>query len=68
MTHYGSFLGRGGGDTLTKSVMGLAKPSQYNVDGNGRDSYINLNNGGLYKFHEVGSAMDVGTFSSKKVK
>lgn len=66
MTTFGTFAGRG--DTLTKSAMGMARPSHYAVDGSGRDTYINLNNGGLYRMHEPGSVMDIGTFSSKRMR
>jgi hypothetical protein len=45
--------------------MGLAKPSQYACDGTGRDSYINLSNGGLYRPYEPACAPDLGTFGSK---
>ena len=41
---------------------GMAKPSQYAVDGTGRDAYISLNNGGLYRGYEPYPAADVGTF------
>lgn len=47
---------------LTKSAMPLAKPSQYFVDGSGRDSYINQDNGGLYRAYEPAYAPDTGTF------
>ena len=66
MSLYGNFMGRG--DSLTKSTMGMARPSHYAVDGTGRDSYINLNNGGLFKMHEPSSCMDIGTFSTKRVR
>jgi hypothetical protein len=58
----------GGGDAMSKSCMGLAKPSQYACDGNGRDSYINLSNGGLYHPYEPAYAPDVGTFGTKSRK
>ena len=47
---------------LTKSAMPLAKPSAYAVDGSGRDTYINQDNGGLYKAYEPAYAPDTGTF------
>jgi hypothetical protein len=53
---------------LSKSCMGLAKPSQYAVDGTGRDGYIALNNGGLYKGYEPAGAMDFGAFREKKAR
>jgi len=46
MSGYSTFAGRA--DILYKSSMWLGKPSAYAVDGTGRDSYISLNNGGLY--------------------
>eukprot|EP00347_Sterkiella_histriomuscorum_P015523 403356709 len=48
--------------SLTKSTMRLGKPSAYAVDGSGRDSYINMDNGGLYKPYEPAGAPDIGTF------
>jgi hypothetical protein len=35
MSYFGTFAGRG--DSLSKTGMGLAKPSHYAVDGTGRD-------------------------------
>ena len=49
-------------DVLSKSCMNLAKPSRYAVDGSGRDGYISLNNGGLYKKYEPAGAPDIGAF------
>ena len=46
--------------------MGMAAPSRYAVDGIGRDTYIETNNGGLYRPHRPASAMSVGTFVSIK--
>ena len=46
--------------------MAQARPSIYAVDGSGRDSYINRNNGGLYKEFRPASAMTIGTFTTKK--
>ena len=40
----------------------MAKPSVYAPDGFGRDTYIETNNGGLYKPQRPASAMTVGTF------
>ena len=34
---------------MTKQTIGMAKPSVYAPDGAGRDTYIDGNNGGLYK-------------------
>lgn len=42
--------------------MRMARPSAYVVDGSGRDSYINQDNGGLYKPFEPAYAPDTGTF------
>ena len=44
----------------------MAPPSRYAPDGIGRDTYIDLNNGGLYKPTRPASAMSVGTFASFK--
>ena len=44
----------------------MAKPSRYTIDGIGRDSYIETNNGGLYSRHRPASAMTVGTFTQPK--
>ena len=51
---------------VTKQDLGMAKPSRYAVDGIGRDTYIELNNGGLYRNHRPASAMTVGTFVQAK--
>ena len=48
---------------LTKQQIGMAPPSRYAPDGVGRDTYIDLNNGGLYKPTRPASAMSIGTFS-----
>ena len=55
-------FGRTGHSFVTKQDMGMAKPSRYSVDGFGRDTYIEGNNGGLYGNHRPASAMTVGTF------
>jgi hypothetical protein len=47
-------------------MIGMAKPSVYPVNGTGRDSYIALNNGGLYRGYEPYPAADIGTFTTKK--
>lgn len=60
-------FGGGRGDTITKSQMRLAKPSAYACNGTGRDTYISLDNGGLYSVYEPAKAADLGTFSSKKI-
>ena len=44
----------------------VASPSRYAVDGIGRDTYIENNNGGLYKGYRPASAMSIGTFVSYK--
>lgn len=54
------------GDILTKSTMRMAKPSHYNIDGTGRDTYIALDNGGLYYGYEPSFCPDTGVFKSKK--
>ena len=60
MSVYGSFISRG--ESLTKTGMGMAKPSQYAVDGTGRDTYIALNNGGLYSPYTPSYVPELGTF------
>ena len=47
---------------LTKQSIGMARPGVYGVDGCGRDAYIDINNGGLYKPTRPASAMTVGSF------
>lgn len=51
------------------SLYSTAKLSHYSVDGTGRDSYINVNNGGIYrKFSPHKSDIfDFGSFKSKHV-
>ena len=51
---------------LTKQQIGMASPSRYAPDGIGRDTYIDLNNGGLYRNHRPASAMSIGSFMSIK--
>ena len=51
---------------LTKQTIGMAKPSRYAPDGIGRDTYIDGNNGGLYRQQRPASAMTVGSFRSVK--
>ena len=46
--------------------MGAAKPSAYAVNGTGRDTYISIDNGGLYKPYEPYPSAELGTFSQKK--
>ena len=48
-------------DFSTKTQMHAAKPSRYPAGGCGRDSYIETNNGGLYKAQQPGSAATVGS-------
>ncbi len=45
----------------------MAKPSVYAVDGIGRDTYIDGNNGGLYKQQRPASAMTMGSFRTVPV-
>ena len=40
----------------------MARPSRYEVNGTGRDTYIGNNNGGLYREFRPASAMSQGTF------
>ena len=61
--HYREFGGTSQG-YLTKQLIGMAKPSVYPPRGCGRDTYIELNNGGLYKVHRPASAMTVGSFTT----
>lgn len=49
---------------MTKQQIGMARPSVYPPNGGGRDTYIEGNNGGLYKQQRPASAMTVGTFRS----
>lgn len=63
MSVYNSF-GGGKSNVATKSVMRLGRPSQYAVDGTGRDSYINQDNGGLYRAYEPAYNPDTGTFGT----
>ena len=51
-------------DFMTKQTIGMAKPSVYPTNGTGRDTYIDGNNGGLYKPQRPASAMTVGSFRS----
>lgn len=62
-----NYKGGGGGfsHVLTKSCMRLAKPSSYTIDGTGRDTYINQDNGGLYRPYEPAYAPDTGVFGLK---
>ena len=49
---------------MTKQTIGMARPSVYPPNGAGRDTYIDTNNGGLYKPQRPASAMTVGSFRS----
>lgn len=49
---------------LTKQTIGMARPGVYAVDGVGRDTYIERDNGGFYKPRRPASAMTVGSFRS----
>jgi len=51
---------------LTKQTIGMAKPSVYAPDGFGRDTYIEGNNGGLFKQQRPASAMTMGSFRTVK--
>jgi len=51
---------------LTKQAIGMAKPSVYAPDGVGRDTYIECNNGGLYRQQRPASAMTMGSFRTVK--
>ena len=62
MSIYCKFGGTSG-DYLSKSMIGGGKPSAYAVNGTGRDTYISIDNGGLYKGYEPYPAADVGTFN-----
>lgn len=59
-------FGGGRPDYLTKSCMWTSKPSQYAVNGTGRDSYIALDNGGLYSAYEPAYNPDTGTIKVKR--
>jgi hypothetical protein len=45
---------------LTKSFMNQAKTSHYNVDGNGRDSYIFKTNGGFFPDRKTNGVEGIG--------
>ena len=47
---------------LTKQAIGMAKPSVYPPNGTGRDTYIDGNNGGLYRPYRPASAVTCGSF------
>ena len=49
-------------DFLTKQQIGMARPTNYLVDGSGRDNYIANNNGGLYVAHKPASSLSSGVF------
>ena len=51
---------------MTKQTIGMARPSVYPSNGDGRDTYIEGNNGGLYRPQRPASAMTVGSFRSAK--
>lgn len=51
---------------LTKSHMNQAKTSHYNVDGNGRDSYIFKTNGGFFPDRKTNGVEGLGTFVTVK--
>ena len=61
-TYYNQF-GGAAPDCLTKAAFfSTAKPSIYANDGVGRDTYIAVDNGGLYKAFRPAEAMSIGTF------
>ncbi len=66
MDHYKQFGGTSA-SFMTKQTIGMAKPSVYAVDGIGRDTYIDGNNGGLYKQQRPASAMTTGSFRTVPV-
>ena len=47
---------------LSRSTVAIAKPSRYQIDGAGRDSYIDRNNGGLYTSYFPAAATRNGGF------
>ena len=51
---------------MTKSFLLTAKPLAYPNNGTGRDTYIGINNGGLYKKYEPYPSAEVGTFRFKR--
>ena len=61
--HYRNF-GGSSCNFQTKQMGGAAKPSVYATNGGGRDTYIDGNNGGLYRPERPASAMTVGSFRS----
>ena len=63
MVDYNKNFGGTTNDWASKSNLRTSKPSHYFASGVGRDSYISLNNGGLYKEFRAGSACSVGTFA-----
>lgn len=48
MEYYRQFGGTSA-NFLTKQTIGMARPSVYPPNGTGRDTYIEGNNGGLYR-------------------
>lgn len=48
-------------DWNSRRSLCTAKPSRYPVNGEGRDTYIERNNGGLFKGYEPSPAMSVGS-------
>jgi hypothetical protein len=48
--------------SLTKSFMNPAKTLSYNVDGNGRDSYIHRTNGGFYPEVKTNGVEEIGKY------
>lgn len=54
---------------FASSIELTAKKSHYGVDGTGRDSYINFDNGGNYRGYRLEGLgkFEVGTFRQKSV-
>ncbi len=65
MSLYGNFSQAK--DALTKAAIGYGRPVSYAVNGTGRDTYISLDNGGLYKTFEPFPSAEVGTFRFKRM-
>jgi hypothetical protein len=65
MSVYTKF-GGGRPDTASRSALCFARPSQYAPNGTGRDSYIAMDNGGLYAAYEPAYNPDTGTIKARK--
>ena len=65
-TYYNEFGGTSN-SFLTRINYGVVPlASHYKVDGQGRDSYINNNNGGLFATYAPKKAAALGAFNEKK--